>query len=159
MDSQAGLRDIWRRSGGMFMSFALVAAILPVLMWGMVGTDNLRLLTRADTPTPLRLWFEPAAVVTKPGQKFELVLMAEYDDKNKLIPQVKAGLRAGAGLKVEPLEVEYRQAFVGRVELGRFEVEVLEPGTQRVEVRPGSVNTTLPDVDVETAAAQITVRE
>ena len=121
----------------MFVSLGVVAAMLPLLLWGVTQAPRLTLQTRAES-VQLRLWWEPAQVVIKPGQAVRLTLVAEYINQNKLIPMVKAVLKVPAGLQVEPAEINFGQAFAGRTvggettavggHAGRFELGVVEDG-------------------------------
>ena len=101
----------------MFVSLGVVAAMLPLLLWGVTQAPRLTLQTRAES-VQLILWWEPAQVVIKPGQAVRLTLVAEYINQNKLIPMVKAVLKVPAGLQVEPAEINFGQAFAGRTVVG-----------------------------------------
>ena len=136
-----------------YASLAAAAVALPIVMFGAAAAGSkLNFLSRAQQAVPLRLWWEPAEVTIRPGQKFRLSLVAEYKDKIRLGPQVKARVLARpAGLVVKPERVAYTQAFVGRVEVGTVEVEAMAAGVYRVE-------TQLDGLPVVTSPATVYVR-
>lgn len=152
------LRSYWQKNGKLFLSFFAVAAFLPVVLLGAVSKDGFKLLTQADEETPLRIWFEPGSVVARPGDKFKLKIVSEYDDKNKLIPKISLMTKGGSGVVVMPEMVSYNSPFVGKTVLGEVMVEVTEPGTTSVEILENSINTTLPNLPVVTTEAQISVK-
>jgi hypothetical protein len=147
----------WKKNKGLFLSFVAVAALLPAMLVGVTSPGALRVLTSASEETSLRLWFEPEAVVTSPGQTIRLKLVAEYDDKNKLVPRAEMAVRA-EGLDVTPSNIVYDKSFVGRVVLAEIWVTTKLTGTYQVGVVETSVNTGLPDLGVITNPAKITVR-
>lgn len=152
----AGWRGYWKKSGGLFLSFIAVAVFLPVMLVGVTSPGAMRLLTSASEETKLRLWFEPEAVVTSPGQTILLRLVAEYDDKNKLVPRAEMAV-VGEGLEVEPGNVVYDKPFVGRVVLSEIRVTTKSAGMFQVGVVDTSVSTSLPNLGVISDTAKITV--
>ena len=140
----------------MFLSFFAAAVILPALLVGVNNPGALRVLTNASEETKLRLWFEPDKVVTSPGQVVRLKLVAEYDDKNKLLPKVEVML-AGDGVSVKPDQIVYPKPFVGRVVLSEVTVTAKTVGSYQIRVVDTSVNTGLPNLEVETDTAEIAV--
>ena len=154
----AGVMASWNKHKGWLVSVFVLAVILPVFLIGAAGTNRLRVFTRADENTELRLWFEPERVETVVGRPVELTLVADYDDQTRLIPAVELRVRSSEGLVMESDTVRYLKSFYGRVVVGTVKVRGTEVGEYKIEVIDGSVNTKLPDLPVTVGTAMVSVK-
>ena len=144
------LRDYWKKSGGLFLSVFTVAAVLPVVLVGALSNEPLRLSSKADEPTALRLWLEPESVSTKLGSRVEFEVLGEYEDQNLLIPKVE--------LVANGQPIKYLRSFAGRVSLGKITAIADKVGEINIEIDDRSVFTGLPNLPVEVSAAKMFVK-
>lgn len=100
------------------LSFVIVAALLPVLIFGAAMKDRLYLSASADANPALRIWFEPSNVILAPGQQVEVRVMAESDAVKKLASNIRLRLLTTEYLSVENPEVVFEDAFVGKNQIG-----------------------------------------
>jgi hypothetical protein len=147
-----------QKNGGIFVSFFAVAAFLPVLLVGVTSPGSLKLLTHADAAEVLRMWIEPETAIVKLGEEVDLKVMAEYDDARQMIPRLETGLRADSMLGLVTEKVVYDKPFSGRVTVGLVHLVPQTRGSFDIAIVEGSVNTTLPNVDVVTQVAKLTVQ-
>ncbi|OGM28308.1 hypothetical protein A2801_02520 [Candidatus Woesebacteria bacterium RIFCSPHIGHO2_01_FULL_41_10] len=143
-----------------FAPVFLLAAALPFLMFFVVSPPELGLLTRADTDSQLRMWLEPATVVTEPGRTVDLRVMAAFDDDRKLIPQIKAQVTGDKGIEVLSSSVEYKTPFNGQVELGVVKVSAIGFEGGKVLIPQDLVEIRAFDepLEIVTSPAEIVVR-
>ncbi len=140
----------------LFLSLGVVAAILPLLLWGVTQAPKLNLQTRAES-AQVRLWWEPAQVRINLGKRVKLTLVAEYFNQSKLIPVVKAALRVPEGLRAEPAEISYLQPFSGRVSVGEVVIEADRPGRYELGVLESGVFTGIGSMEIIESPAIIIV--
>jgi len=149
------MRKYWKKNGLTYFSFFAIAAILPILMFGVLNPDSLKTFIRADQPSDLRIWFEPAEIVTHPGIKFKVKIMASYEDKYNLVPKVEASIRPNKDLNIVPDKIAYEKPFSGTVELGNYDVSANTYGTFNLEVSGPSIFTQTTNLNINTAKAVI----
>lgn len=140
-----------------FLPVFLLAAILPLLLIGAVRTSRYNFLSRAESRV-LRLWFEPATVVTSPNAVVTLQLIAEFDISNTPIPSLTATLEADSSLIVDPINISYQKQFRGRTKIADIQVRANSAGSFTINIPQSSVNTTLSPLTVMTSPATIFVK-
>ena len=140
------------------VSLLIVAAVLPVVLFGALNRDKVLFLIGASQPTELSVWLEPSEVVTSVGVPVELTVMAEYGEPKRLVPQVVVRVSSPSGIEISPDSVSYIQAFSGRVSLGRVTAVALEKGKFEISLDALSIDTKLPDLPIVTGSANLTVR-
>jgi hypothetical protein len=147
------------RLGSMFFSLIVAAALLPVALMGVLNPDGLRFVTRADQPNEMRVWIEPAEVITKPGVIVRLTVMGNFESETSLVPEFKGTLKADAGIQLSPAEVVYKEPFRGAVALGTVTAIAKQDGQFEVKVDENSVFLALPNIPVNSARALIISRK
>lgn len=151
------LKKSWRKHRRLYLSIMAVTVFFPILLISVVSDQQVRLFSLASEPTPLRIWIEPASIIASKNQSFSVSIVGEYEGKGMIIPQVKATL-VGSGLTINPGEVEYKQAFTGRVNLGTVKVRAGQAGNYKIGVAENSVFTSLPDLQVVTGSSQVIIK-
>lgn len=143
------------------MSVVGLAVLMPVLLIGVLSSDQLRLFTKADEPATLKVWTEPNTITAKPGQSLPINVLAEYDEPSKLIPKISLSLVSNHAnsVSVSPDNLFYSNAFTGKVILGKVIVTVQKAGEYEIKVAENSVNTGIPDLQVSTIPTTIHIRE
>jgi hypothetical protein len=144
-----------KKSGLMFMSFLGMAALLPVLMIGVLNPEGIKTIIKADQPPDLRIWFEPAEVITHPGLKFQVKVMAEYDSKTGFVPKVEGNIKSDVKINISPEKVSYEVPFSGTVVLGTYQVSSSAVGKYVLEIPPAGVFTQAPNLNVLTSGAVV----
>jgi hypothetical protein len=152
------LRKYWRESKGVVLTLAMMGAILPVVIWGVVNKQQLAILASAKPMDEMRLWLEPPEVVMTVGQKTKFTIMAEYSRTDKLIPMIKTNIQSDEGLKTNTSEIIYNWGFSGKTKIGEVEVEAVSRGARNLAILDNSVFTGLPDLSIVTAGAKIWVK-
>lgn len=140
------------------MSLLGVALLLPVVLAATLNPDGISFLTKADKPAEMRIWLEPAEVLTKPGVKFKLAVMGEYTDTTKILPSVDLVLTHAADVQMTADKLNYVVPFRGTVKLGEVEVTVKKAGEYQIMIPAESVRTGLPDLPIITTKANIISR-
>jgi hypothetical protein len=143
-------------SGTVLVSLVFAAAILPVMLAGVLNPQGLSLITRADEADEIRIWFEPAEVVTKPGVKFKLDVMADFESETQIIPAISAIIQHGSDLSINLEKVVYDTPFRGVTKIGTIEVKAESEGKFELGIDPNSVAVSLPDIGVVSAKTLIT---
>lgn len=136
--------------------FAL-AAFLPFLLFFVVNSPNLRFTSQADAQKELMLWFEPATIAARPGEKAQVTVMAEVPDTRVSIFNVSATLISRDALSFSPTTISYPQPFVGRVALGKVEVSANKSGNYELTIPPELVTTSEQLVNVKTSKLKFIV--
>lgn len=152
-----GFAQVWKRSKGVFLTVFAFAAFLPMLLAGALNPNQLRLLSKADETTQLRIWMEPSTIIIKPGQPFTFVVFGEYNDKYKVVPQVEALANANLGLTLASPYISYNQPFSGKVRLGVIKGVGTDVGRYTIEIPATQVKTLMPDLPVVTSQAEVVV--
>lgn len=147
------------RFGSMFFSLIIAAALLPVALMGVLNPDGLRLVTKADQPNEMRVWIEPAEVITKPGMVVKLKVMGNFESETSLVPEFKGALTADTGVSLNSTEVVYKEPFRGVVTLGTVTAIAKTDGQFEVKVDGDSVFLSLPNIPVNSARALIISRK
>lgn len=140
------------------MSLLIVAAVLPVVLFGALNRDKVLFLIGASTQLELSIWLEPAEVITDVGVPVEFTVLAEYGEPNRLVPQVVVRVVGSGEVEISPDNVSYMQAFSGRVSLGKVTVVALKRGKFEVGLDPASIDTKLPDLPIVVGKANLIVR-
>jgi hypothetical protein len=148
-------RSYWEKSGMTFLSFFALAAILPILLIGVLNSEGLKTMIRANQPNELRIWFEPAEVITHPKVKFKIKVMAEYDSSDSLVPKVETTLKKNGDFNIDNPKISYETPFSGKVVLGNYEMTTNSTGTFSLEIPSAAVFTQLTDLNISTAKAII----
>lgn len=148
---------MFKKSKGVLLSFLALAAILPVLLAGMLSSQGVRFLSKADS-NELRIWLEPSQVTAKVGQKISFKVVASYDESSKTIPGLEFLVKSDQQLDLENAEVIYSEGFNGRKVVGKVELTVLSSGVSKVWIDEASINSGLPNLTVMTTGSEITVR-
>ncbi|MFA6271172.1 MAG: hypothetical protein WC657_08275 [Candidatus Paceibacterota bacterium] len=146
------------RFGSMFLSLVVAAALLPVALMGVLNPEGLRFVTRADQPNEMRVWIEPAEVITRPGIKVKLTVMGNFESETSLVPEFKGTIKS-EGIEATPTEISYKEPFRGAVALGTFYVVAKQAGQFEVKIDEGSVFLSLPNIPVNSAGALIISRK
>ncbi len=144
----SSLDVLLRKSGKTFLSIFAVSAILPVMLFGVLGKGNFNFLTKADQPTELQIWFEPDEVVSRVGLPVRVKVMGLYDDKARLIPSVEAVVDGGGEVAIFPSKIEYGTAFTGQVVLGEISLVSKSMGKYEVTIPQEKVFTGLPNLTI-----------
>jgi len=139
----------------MSISFLAMSALLPLLLIAVMKSQDLKTIINAGEPPELRIWFEPAQIVTHPGVKFKIKIMADYEDKVNLIQKIEAVIRKSDQLSVKPLNIKYDIPFSGTKELGACEVTANSTGDFDLDIPNNGVFTQTTDLDITTAKAVI----
>lgn len=143
----------------MLASLLFSAAMLPVVLMGVLNPEGLSFMTKAEDTNEIRVWLEPAEVVTKPGAHFTLVIMADFESGTMIAPKVEATFRHDAAVKVSQEKISYKEPFRGQTKLGTVEVEVNKEGQYEIELDSGSVSVDLPNVTVVSGKTLITSKK
>jgi hypothetical protein len=147
------------RFGSMFLSLVVAAALLPVALMGVLNPEGLRFVTRADQPNEMRVWIEPAEVITKPGIKVKLTVMGNFESETSLVPEFKGTVKSDTGIEITPTEISYKEPFRGAVALGTFYAVAKQDGQFEVKIDEDSVFLSLPNIPVNSAGALIISRK
>jgi hypothetical protein len=151
-------RQDWHKDIGLFASLFVLAAMLPVLITGVANIENLRLLINAKQPEELNIWFEPSSIVTHPGVKFKVKVMAQYNDQRNYVPKVVGNVAGSTELEVEPLKVDWQVPFTGKQELGELTVTANSAGNFKLTLPANGVFTQIASLNINTAQAEIISR-
>lgn len=147
------------RGGGLnkYLGVAALAAILPVLLLGLFSREKLLLWTRAAEKPTLTLWLEPQSSVIAKGQTFEMQIIGDYSgDDQPLIP-VTITLSSPSSVDLNPSRLDI-SGWLGQKTLGTVEVTPKQSGNFTIEVSPSILNSALPNVEIITQPAQMTVK-
>lgn len=156
--SKKKFKVYWKESRGIIGSLVLVAAILPVLLWGVFNSQQLNLQAKGTKSSALRIWFEPAELVMKVGQVGNFEVLAESDLPYVAISDLKVHIETTSGLKSSENSLSFSKGFMGRVKLGSVKVTAVKKGVQYVTV-PGNMNIShLPNLLIESSAAKVWVK-
>lgn len=143
----------WGRLFKMFSPLFVLSAITPFLLGYSFNFSS------AARSNELRIWTEPQSISIKKNQTVQFKVMGAYDDDKKLITDVTAALSGSAGLQLSQRDVHYNEPFQGTVTLGTVTVSAQNSGTYELAI-DANRTTALPDsININTAAAKITVRE
>ncbi|MEK9200842.1 MAG: hypothetical protein AAB909_02595 [Patescibacteria group bacterium] len=138
-------------------SFVLVAALLPVILFGAVMREKLSFSASADANPVLRIWFEPAALILSPGQSISVKMMMESDAEQRLVGSVHVPLIVSGDVQIDPSKIEFQKPFLGRTEVGNVRVTSLG-GSGEVRVDKENVQVLPPDFLLSPAVLKITER-
>lgn len=143
-----------------FLPVFLLAAVLPFLIGFVVAPPDISFFTRADEPSELRVWIEPANLVISPDSATEVSIMAQFDGEGKLVPGVSLSILATGSVTVDSPNVTRRVPFSGRSELGKVLLRAKNAGTGQVAIPEGSVKVTAFEwpLKVRTAGSNVIVR-
>lgn len=142
----------------MFITLLGLAVFLPILVTTTLNPESLRFISKADSSEPLRIWLEPANVVAKPGETIQFEVMAEYEDMQKVVPGVQLALRTDEGVILDNSNLDFNNTFRGKATLGKITVRTQSAGEKKVWIDQNSVNTQLPNLEVQATEAKITVK-
>lgn len=140
-----------------FLPVFALAAFLPFLLFFVVNSPNLRFTSQADAQKELMLWFEPATIAARPGEKAQVAIMAEVPDTRASIFNVSATLISQDALSFTPTTISYPQPFTGRVLLGKVEVAAAKAGNYELTIPPELVTTSEQLVKVQTSSLKVIV--
>lgn len=135
----------------------VLAAILPVFLIVALSPPDLKFLTRADSDAELRIWFEPAQIVTSPGKSTTLKVYAQFESDSHVLPGVSfRPISNGVQLQGE---ISYLKPFNGEIELGEIQVIATTSGSFEVMIPQDMVETAYTNpLVVVTSPARIHVR-
>lgn len=143
-----------------FLPVFLLAAILPFLIGFVVAPPDISFFTRADEPSELRVWIEPANLVMSPNSTIEVSIMAQFESEGKLVPEVSLSVLATGSITVDSPNVTHSIPFSGRAELGKVLLRATSAGTGQVAIPEGSVKVTAFEwpLKIRTAGSNVIVR-
>jgi len=142
---------------GRFLPLFLLVAVLPFLIGLVVSPPNIGFFTKADEPSSLRIWIEPANVIISPGKTVELLVVAEFEGDNKLIPEISLNLATRGGVMITGDTINYSIPFSGKTEIGRVFVKGVTSGEAIVSVLRDSIKVTAFDGELKIATADANV--
>lgn len=141
----------------LYLSLAVIGALLPVVLWGVVSGQPTRLTTRADQANELRVWFVPAEVKARPGETIKLKVMANYDGGNNILPKIKVIINTPPNLTTTTNEINFNTPFTGQVSLGELSVRATTEGKYKVYIPDEGIYTGMNNLNATTFPAMITV--
>lgn len=118
----------------------LLAAILPAVLYFVSMPPDLRFSPRADSESELRIWLEPAQVISSPNRQVTLSVKALFESESLLIPSITV-VAESDGLEVGN-KLEYLRPFKGQVELGEMTITTSESGSFVVDIPTEKVEIT-----------------
>lgn len=135
-------------------SFLIVAALLPVVIFGATLKERLFVSASADANPVLRIWFEPSTVVLSPGQAMNVKVMVESEAVRKLVGSIDVPLIAIGEIELDQSGVNYGKPFLGRTEVGRIKVTSFG-GEAVVRVDEGSTQVLPPEFVLQTSELKV----
>ncbi len=138
-------------------SFLIVAALLPVVIFGATLKERMFISASADANPILRIWFEPASVILSPGQSVSVKVMVESEALKKLVGNVDIPFVVSGQIETDKAGVNFAQAFLGRTEVGRFRVTSLG-GAGTVTIDTDSTQILPPEFVLQTASLEVALK-
>lgn len=143
-----------------FLPVFILSSFLPVFVLLVLKPPQVGFFTRADQSPTLRLWLEPASVVSTTGNFVQLQLMASFESGTTLIPTISVEVSPSEGLSVDNPLVERKIPFRGKVVLGTIQVAADSPGEYKLAINKESIEIRAFDADLQivTQPGNITFR-
>jgi hypothetical protein len=137
-----------------------LAIFLPVFYGLVANPPQLKFLSHAGQNLELRIWLEPANVLTVKGHEVELTAFALFDNDSTNIPALKIKLSPDSSLSLDKAEISTFTSFSGKVSLGKIKVTPSASGEYKVTIPESGVVITGIEgpVKIVTAPASLTVR-
>ncbi len=132
-----------------------IALVLPIVLWGATGRNHLFANSQASDKNTLRLWTEPAAVITQSNQPVELVIMGEYYAAQPM-GTFTLTFHTPPGITVSPQQLAVA-GWSGSKLLGTVQVSG-RPGIYEIGLTTSILQSSLPNLEVVTQPARVTVR-
>lgn len=143
-----------------FWPLFLLAAVLPVLSFGVSSTAPFSLFTRADAPNSMRVWMEPSTIIAYTNQEVTIHLMAELDKPKSLLPSFSTQIVANdPSIQINTPVVSFMKPFGGRIVVGDITIKPTQPGTYSLMLPKDQIKTgqIYPDT-IDTGNATIIVK-
>ena len=137
----------------------ILAAVLPLFIFVVFDPPGFSFSPRAGEEAELRLWIEPANVISSPDREVSLKVMALYENDSKVIPGVKVEVSTEPALLNKGSNLEYILPFSGKVVVGEISFVSQEVGEYSVFINESEVSY-LESAEVDkiiTAPATITI--
>ena len=143
-----------------FLPVFVLAAMLPFFIAFVVSPPKVNFFTNADTPPELRVWLEPADIISSVGRETKLEVYAQFDSDSKLVPEISFDIRANGKVNISPLNMTYHTPFRGKVHIGTVSVTPKSVGESIISVPKDSISVVAYDgpLSVKTAVAKLTAR-
>lgn len=141
-----------------FITMLGLAVFLPLLVTTTLNPESIRFISKANSIQPLRIWLEPANIIAQPGETVQLAVMAEFDDMQNVIPGVRLSLLSDEGLELVNTNVDFPATFRGKAILGNVTVRAVNSGEKKIWIDQNSVDTQLPNLEVQTTESKITIK-
>jgi len=117
----------------------IIAALLPLFIFFVFDPPGFSFSPRATEEAELRLWIEPANIISSPGREVNMKVMALYENSTKVIPGVGVKVSTDLVLTNKDLIVEYGLPFSGKVTVGEISFMPQEVGEYSVFINEGEV--------------------
>ena len=118
----------------------VIAALLPLFIFFVFDPPGFNFSPRADEEVELRLWIEPANIISSPGREVNVKVMALYENDSKVIPGVRVEVSTEPALTNKGLILEYGLPFSGKVVVGEVSLVPQEVGEYSVFINESEVS-------------------
>ncbi len=156
--SHEGSENSTKRLGSMLKRLAplfVLSAMLPLFIFFISSPADVKFLTKANNDSELRVWIEPAHVVTRPNTSIELRVYANFESDTKLLPGITFSAFSDT-LDVEG-DISYLRPFNGKVELGTISAISPSEGVFTITIPEDSIETTAFDAPLVIKTSPSTV--
>lgn len=140
-----------------FLPLFIIALFLPFLLFFTVNSRSFNLSSKADSSNDLRIWIDPSSYQMTTGETASLRLMATTTNENDLMHGIKIIIPKVEGLIIQPLTIDYPQAFSGKIILGEITVTPLQAGNYTIEIPTVAVTTGVENAHIATSPTKIKV--
>jgi hypothetical protein len=141
-----------------FSPIFLLAGLLPVFLMFATSKQNYSLNTQAAKNLELRLWLEPAAVITSRGARVELEVKAAFENETELAPSLTVKLQPSSNIIIDHSTIQYPSPFRGQVVLDRIVVTAQTRGIHTISIPLENIQFPLANVTMITSPATIVVK-
>lgn len=140
-----------------FLPLFAIALFLPFLLFFTMNSRSFNLASRADSSNDLRIWIDPSSYQMRVGETVSLRVMATTSRETDLMHSINLIIPEVEGLTVNPVNINYPQAFSGKVVLGTITVSAIRSGNYTFEIPTQAVSTGVPNAHITTSPANIEV--
>ena len=138
MPRQPSLHTILRP----FFPLFLIAAALPLLIFGVLQKDAFSLFSRADSANTLRIWMEPTTIISNQGKPVTITVMAALDKKETLLPSLSLNFATSSQqTTINPDTLTYTRPFGGQIVVGQVTITPKNIGKEIITIPKESIHT------------------
>lgn len=139
-----------------YLPLFVIALFLPFLLFFTINSQSFNLASKADSSNDMNVWFDPSTYQMQTGESVTVNIMASTQ-RNDLIHGIKIIVPRVDGLNIQPAQIEYPQAFSGKVILGEITVTALRSGSYSLNLPSEAVETGVENSHITTSPATIVV--